>query len=670
MTAPHPGTTNIAGDSARVGLQTETVHGSVYIYMTGDDPTAPEKFELGVRYLDGGMSGLARKTIDGAVKSGASGSRVCFYWMLSQVSGRTWRELSDEERRLLRDPSPLFGAITEPKPEDPWDRAVRIVRDLVEAVEQPSGSFSEVLAGLENLDGPQRDNVLRHLEMYLDGPIENELWKLAVARAEQDHKKDDRHGRVPLFFEADPAAPRERPTRPIEIFTTSVLSGVAALAALALGTKDVIDTLARAGSAAALVTCCLALTASCIGGRYALDWRFRTLRRRQKDAEYRNSPIRRHRPPLDGFADKVDKTFDHFFATNRLPDTARGEWMKQTAAIRRAMRHEIVEVYRDSRIPIEEISWLIKHRARRTRDRWQDGSLWDYRRELATPLPQRAAAILLIAGGGTAWSSAITKAAQSDRLATIGAALLTAGGISLTARAVSQIYLEFRRSRADRVDARRAKREDDRAYRRWRDELEERRPEDTEMAAWLECDRALLLDAALKVHRLLPSDVLSYGFIHERADPAGRARVLRGPWRYSRYTIMVFLLTDRGVRQLTAELNFAQGSFHDWQEVEYRFDVIASVRMSRKDGGERSFKLRLVDQDEISFEVTGSAGHPLPNETADSISAAALDAAGLHHTLHLLQGVAAEGREWLLDGTRHASHRLDSLTEETSVPAG
>lgn len=85
----------------------------------------------------------------------------------------------------------------------------------------------------------------------------------------------------------------------------------------------------------------------------------------------------------------------------------------------------------------------------------------------------------------------------------------------------------------------------------------------------------------------------------------------RGPWRYSKYRLLLFLLTG----------------------------------------------------DPISVRVTESSIEGIqPGDDPRALSQVALDASGLIHTLNVLEGIAAEGKEWIRHQRRRADERLAELT--------
>jgi hypothetical protein len=303
------------------------------------------------------------------------------------------------------------------------------------------------------------------------------------------------------------------------------------------------------------------------------------------------------------------------------------------------------------------------------RRRWQDGTLWNYRKELAAPLPMKAVTVLglgTLAGGGI-WA-ACGAVLASPLIAARSTVLVLAGGW-IAARAWLRIFLERRRFAADKTESEQAWVDSKAAYDRWREKLDDK-PEDPEMAAWLDCDRKVLLNEALQHYRLTMSNVIAHAFIEAPAASTIRARVRSGPWRYVKYQLLVFLLTTDGVRQLTVELDFERGSFHDRQRTNYRFDAVAAVRVSQADNDERTFELALVNGQEIRVQVTGPGMEELQQgENPGAVSEVTLDAAGLHHTLHVLEGIAAEGKEWITQEYRRGEARTRNLAVAMQGPA-
>jgi hypothetical protein len=87
------------------------------------------------------------------------------------------------------------------------------------------------------------------------------------------------------------------------------------------------------------------------------------------------------------------------------------------------------------------------------------------------------------------------------------------------------------------------------------------RPDDMEMGRGCDCDRRLLLQHSAGG---VPAEVERHQRVRVdggRGEGSKRARAKNGPWRYSRYKLLVFLLTADGVRQITVELNFSRATF-------------------------------------------------------------------------------------------------------------
>ncbi|WP_433212960.1 hypothetical protein [Microtetraspora malaysiensis] len=115
------------------------------------------------------------------------------------------------------------------------------------------------------------------------------------------------------------------------------------------------------------------------------------------------------------------------------------------------------------------------------------------------------------------------------------------------------------------------------------------------------------------------------------------------------------------MRQLTVILDFERDTFHFHQRANYRFEAIAAVRVRQADNDERTFELALVNGQEIRVRVSPEAEEIQQGENPGAVSDVMLDAAGLHHTLHVLEGIAAEGKEWILQERRRGQDRTRNL---------
>ena len=270
---------------------------------------------------------------------------------------------------------------------------------------------------------------------------------------------------------------------------------------------------------------------------------------------------------------------------------------------------------------------------------------------------------LLVAGSLWAAPAIMARAPLSGT----GWLLLAAVSAVPAVRSLFRIVAERRRvadDQAERDDKDAARWE---AYHRWCHKLSDK-PSDTEMAAWLESDRKVLVDRAMRQYRLQPSHVIAHTFIEAPAPSCKRARYPQGPWRYSRYRLLLFLLTDDGVRQANIDLDFETAASHTTQRLNYRFDAVAAVRIDGIATGQQTFELTLFNGEPISIRVSERDNEALQHdEDATKIAELSLDAAGLNHTLHVLEGVAAEGKEWIKHRRRRADERLANLAGSLQV---
>lgn len=258
---------------------------------------------------------------------------------------------------------------------------------------------------------------------------------------------------------------------------------------------------------------------------------------------------------------------------------------------------------------------------------------------------------------GSLW--AIVGAVQADPpLAIFATVVLVASGYA-SVLGWLRVVLERKRFTADYEEQRLRLADSEVEFARWKERLK-LTPNDSEMATWLDCDRKCLMGETMTHYKLAASQVIAHAFIEAPARPYRRARVRIGPWRCSRYQLLVFLLTTDGVRQLSAILDFQDATFHDRKRINYRFDAVASIQVAETDLHQRTFELTLVNGDPIEATVTEAStkqDEVQRGEEPDTPSRLTLDAAGLTNTLHVLEGVAAEGKEWIEHERRRRATR-------------
>ncbi|MEV4223822.1 hypothetical protein [Nonomuraea sp. NPDC049725] len=634
-------------------MQAGTVHVDA-IYMTTPHDPPETKFRAGVSFLKGRMPGPARHLINEA-RVGYATNEVYFYWLLAMVSGRTRHELTKDEIAQLRD----RRAIMRLSGEDPWRDGVRIIDRLLESAGKPEEDIRVVVKDLDALREPQRSLILEHLELYLEGPIEDHLWRLALTKARTEQMAGGRKDRIWKFFHPAPKEPLPRTPRPPDIPLSTRAGAVTAAVTLVMATAYLGHLILQTGRILLVLAYTLGVAGAYVGARNAADWHFRVVRRRAKDRQYLGPTTKAER---GSFAKRAEHRIDHYFATYLPPGVDRDNWMVHTRGIRCSLRDELAEVYGETRAGVERIAWLIRHRASDASTRQREGTLWSYRAELATPTRTKALAILggLTLAGAGGWAA--IGAVPVEPLRAIGTIILLLISAWVGARAWLHIVLERRRYAADQLESDQTLKSDLAALDRWRAKMADK-PRDEEIADWLDCDRKVLLDKALRHYRLTMSHVIAHAFIEAPARSSARARMRGGPWRYKKYQLLVFLITQEGVRQLTVTLDFLNATFHDEQRLNYRFEAVASVQVSQSDNDERTFELTLVNGDKISVEVSSGFEDLQQDENPGRVSEVSLDAAGLPHTLHVLEGIAAEGKGWVEQQELRTGHLTAALAD-------
>jgi len=661
-----PTASNIAQGDARVGVQAQDIIGDVIQaqaihfdvhYELPPDASPVDKFRIGVRYLDGRMRERAHALIEEAAAQGYRTNEVHFHRLLALLSGRTLRQLASADFDRLTAICADISALDRP---DEWGGGLRVVLRLLGSLD--TVETERILKEVDALPLDQRDKIYDHLGVLLEGPMVDQMWHRSVEQARAARAEGGREERIWKFFHPTPARPRVRPVASASIPLREWIRMVIGAPVFVLAAGNIGALLLRRGSLPGIVgyvACLVGLAAFAVGGA---DRHSRRMRLRAKDAELTVPVRQRAEAPEGGFARAVDRLFTKYFRRYVPAGTERSYWLAQTAGIRRHLRDELVQIYREQRIEAEQIAWLIRYLVGDVRRRWEYNTLTAYRHRLRTPV----VTTLLILGGlagiavGSYW--AVPAAVLHSPLPGAAWILLAATSAVLTVRSGFRLVAERRRVVAEKSERAEQWAARWQAFERWQRKLADK-PTDTEMATWLECDRKLLVDRAMRQARLRPSQVIAHAFIEAPAAPYKRARYPRGPWRYSRYHLLLFLLTDDGVRQVNIDLDFQAGTFRTTQRLNYRFDAVAAVRIDGIAAQRQTFELTLFNGDPISVEVIESSTEGIrPDEDPSGLADLSLDAAGLVQTLHVLEGIAAEGKEWVRHRRRRADNRLAELS--------
>jgi hypothetical protein len=650
---------NNAADNANVDVQADTIYDGVsivHIHMAPYDPpdgaSAEEKFRVGVRNLVGRQASKARALIWEAMMGRYETSEARFYWLIAMLSERTIRQFSDEEISQLRNIAKQQPAIAT----DPWEDGAHLIFQLLESVgvlpANPKPDIDLVIKKFETLSKKQRDLLLPHLELFLAGPRKDRIWREERSNAESGQSSGNRENRAWMFFHPDPARPRVRQLQPKATTSAERPVAWASTGILIVAVGFFGWELLWHGKILGLLAYMVALAGGAVAAVTSRELRFLVERRRQEDDRLRTPAPATSAPPHGGFASNIDALFRRYGAKYVPDKDERAAWEAVTAGIRKFDRDEIVTEYRETRVPADQVAWLIRFRVRQSRDRWRSGEMYKYRRELR---PKPGTIIACRAGTAIAFLGGIYAIVLLRAYPLVDAASVL---VSLPSgmwawRTWLGTDLERRRFAADTDESERRYGDAYKEFLRWSARLKPR-PSDAEMAAWLDCDLTVLLGKAIDHYKLARHQVITYALLEEAGPRAKRARVRNGPMRYSRYSLIVFLLTSDGVRQMSADLRFLQGDVIEGDRLNYRYDAVASAHVSltpRASGRSRiqqKFKLTLVNGDPISVIVTDLDPDDFQQgETEQSLERATRDAASVANTLHVLEGIAAEGKAWL-----------------------
>jgi hypothetical protein len=653
MTEPGSTPNNVAGDNARVGVQAQVVHGDV-IYQVPPDALPEDEFQVGVNYLNGRMVPQSLKLIQDAFAHGHDTWMLRFHWLVALLSGRTLRQFSEED--ITRLEAARSGRPAEP--EDNWADGVRIISRLVDLLISPESiaDVELIVKEFDSLSAKPREMILQHLEVFLTGALDDQMWERELQDAKAKQQAGNRKDRAWMFFEAVPAEPRVRKPNPPRIGTPEQQATIASTVVLAAATYCIgwellshLDFWGLAAWTVAIVS----------GGAWAasgLELGFLTNQRRVMDARYLPSPGRPKASLRDDFTHGVDNLFDHYSNIWVPHGVDRSDWLTTTSGIRKFLRDEIVEVYRHEgeiagdnskeKASAEQVVWLVQHRLQEVRRFFRNGTLWRYRDQLQAP----AITKLAFVGCLSIFALSVVGLSVSLPIGLRTCAVLMVIAIAsgaLAGRGWARILLELRRETTERGEHDRRLADTKTAFERWQEKLTGK-PTDPEMASWLDCDRKMLLEFAMRHYQIPRGRLITHAFIELPGESYKRARVLGGPWRYSAYRLLVFLLTDDGVHQVEVDLDFNDGSHQERKRISFGYDAITAVTATTANYAQRTFVLGLGNGESIEVTVTDPGTNLIQDgEDEEQVSAAQLAATSLANTLRVLEGVAAGGPEWI-----------------------
>jgi hypothetical protein len=153
---------------------------------------------------------------------------------------------------------------------------------------------------------------------------------------------------------------------------------------------------------------------------------------------------------------------------------------------------------------------------------------------------------------------------------------------------------------------------------------------------------------ALRHYQLAWRDIIAHAVLQAPAKRYKRARVHHGPWRYSKYDVRLFLITQDGVREVSTELDFEHVEFNGQERNNFRFDAVSSVHVVETSELSYTLELTLTNGPVQNIRIVDpNDQQPDPGENSRTFSRINLDTAGFAHALHILEGIAAEGRNWI-----------------------
>lgn len=645
MTDPSE-TFNTATGGSTVGIQAQSVEGANVtfnstFYTVADDATPETRFNTGVAFLDTGIPGKALELISNAIAHGYDSGRVRFHWVLAMLSKRSLRDLSDSERDQLA----LVSERLHGYADDSWKQALKAILDLLDSLSSPM-EVSLAQLELDDIPSSLRAMIDRHLDLVLTGWLKDGLWARIHERTTGDRLANERDQRVWAYFQPLPAKARARKPEPI---STSVREKAAALVwtvafvagAGTLGWQAVVS-----ARPAPILLYGLALAFGVVAARDGRLWHYQKQRLTGMSLVYLD-PGTPSSAPEGGFAARVTHDVQYYFAKNLPKDIKRADWLDYTAGLRNSLRDELVEIYREQRVDAGQIRWLIRFHARQTKERWEAGGDWTGRSRFRTAWTVKARCVLALSLSLLAMGGAVVTLVSVSIVAVTSGALIVAISVRPTARRLARISSERWRYRDQEVEHRRLLAQRTSEFERWKDKLDRLRPSESEMEYWLYCDKTILLGSALTHYRLGWKDVIAHAFLQAPGEGNRRARISGGPWRYSRYEIRLFLVTLDGVREVYGQLDFENADMRAELRTNFRFDAVSSVSVAEPGTSRQIMELSLTNGPARKVRITDPIPWEPDDEDPKEFSEINVDATGFRHALHILEGIAAEGKEWI-----------------------
>ncbi|TDB96402.1 hypothetical protein [Actinomadura sp. 7K534] len=660
-------------------------NGEVTIYIADPDDPPGRKLQVAKNYLSALMPGPAQDLLMSVISQGYRTSEAAYYWMLAILSGKALADLDTEGRYRLQS---AWKQVQQSR--DHWLTAATVIKDLIVLLQGPQGDVAgtarmdQILASFDDLPEDRREEIRRHLDSLFTTGLRRQLENAYSERIRDQRLENKRKERVPKFFEPTPYPPQDtlspRPTlHPVRaaLFTVAVTMG-------AIGAVWGESLSLRYGGSVGPVLAvsaisCTALLAWCAPARFPARF-----------SPWQEDPAPEAKKKM---AAAVERVFEQVRQNTYDGESTEG-WIAATSPLRSALVREYASVYGSPKVPPGGVDYLIKRHAKDALKRFRAGSLTTRPREVHWF--DCAAAVLAT----TALGTMIRIFLSTPTRATGPIGLVFCAGLLLLACRGDVFLVRLLRRSGERILATRRLRIEQKLYEERLAELADR-PEDTEMARWLDDDKHYFRTLVLNQYGLESEDVIAEAVLSEPASGAQRSRVRRGPWRYSAYVMWVYLLTNAGVRQIIVHLDFASGTLSDQMRTAFRYDAVASASIiefgicfdeegrgvlpsrqrkhrspapkpdseAEEKPGPKStsgsdsepvilqlFRLVLINRQrfDVTVEHLAKVDEGLADDTT-YLRRLALDDSGVSSALRILEQVAAEGADWV----RNARLRAD-----------
>lgn len=642
-----PTTHNEAYDST-VGIQAEVVHNATVNFTRGD-ATPQEKYLTGLRFLEEGVPSRARHLISTAIAEGHDTTQVRFHWILALISGRGYHDLAVEELQVLR-----LASVRVPfYPEDECKQALRVAFGLLGMSAGEEGGAERTAERMRALPPEHSALLMKHFDLVITGSLKDSLWAQSCRQAEEIRLSGGRAGRVWFYFDPDPVGPRAAPLHPstAPAARKKFMGQAAVLAASAI---FLAATAIAAAPVVAVVFLVLAIGAFAIAVPTGYSWhmRERELKHETEKRRHRTTHDGRHRYTGDQFSDGVRDALDSFFKRDTPTGLSAGEWLERTFPMRFNLAAHIDSLYAGRGLQPEQLMWLFAHLSEGARSRYDSGEFFEPPQHRSTT-PLKVLSRAALAAGCLMSLLLLVAAWQGTGAGGALLAALAAVAAFLSGRGAASAALEFKseeiRAACEEGEQREEMAKQESAYQKYRELVSRRRPTEQEMEVWLSADKTAVLDVALRHYHLSWSDLITHLVLVTPARPYRRGRVRGGPWRYSRYTFRLFLVTQEGIREISADLDFVTGERSGEQRSNYRFDALSSVRVTEHQRSGYDLELTLTNGPVRSIRVKDADIHHLaPDEHPGEMAEIDFEATGFRHAFRLLEGIAAEGKGWII----------------------